>query len=330
MNGTLPLLYKLQILIAMNMRNLIAAFCLFAVFTSCKKEEDVNNPDAKTFQQTQELSDIKSENDQANADIDNVIDAFPGLKGGRIATDTTLNDICGCKIDRSEINNRKVTLKYDGITPCLSPSRVRSGNIVIELVEGEGWARAGAVIKVTYVNFRVTVERSGKTVLVNGVKYRKNMNGFNWLAFLLGQDSLVFRERGTNMQVTVNGNGPHSYNMARRTVAFYKLKQNRRVLHFKAYGDTTIGNFNNVDAWGSILNGQDYVNTFDEPWLADAHCWFSRPTAGKYTYHYNGNTVSVTLGVGTNGLKDPRDCAYGWKINWQNANGKSGERVLSY
>lgn len=310
---------------------ILLSISLLTVITACKKEtKQENNPDPQTFQQTQELSDVKSENDQINTDVDKVIEAFPALKGGRIATDTTLNDICGCSIDRSQIQNKKVILTYDGVTPCLSPSRVRSGKIIVELVAGSGWYRQGAVLKITFDNFRVTIEQSGKTVLINGTKYRKNVNGFNWLAFLTGQDSIVFKERGQNMQITINGNGPHTYHMARRTVAFFKRKQNQWALHTKAYGDTTLNNYQNLDAWGTTKAGLPFYNTFDEPWQSDAYCWFSRPTAGRYTYRFNNHTIAVTLGVDKNGVRDTRDCAYGWKINWTNANGASGERIISY
>lgn len=295
---------------------------------ACKKEEE-NAPDAQTFSQSQEVSDVRSENDAVNDDVDKALDAFPILKGGRIAADTTLNDVCGCKIDKSQLASKKITLKFDGVTPCLTPTRVRSGEIVIELI-GNRWSDAGAILKATFNNFKVVRESNGNSFLFNGVKTRKNLNGVNWLKYIVGNDSLVFQERAKDLQINVNNTGNRSYSLARKSVVWLKQKQNGLKTFLKVSGDTTINQVSGIDAWGKNVAGIDFLNYFEKPWISDAYCGFWRPTSGKYTHKFNNNIVSITLGVNTSGAIDTRDCAYGWKVNWTNSNGNTGEKIVSY
>ena len=185
---------------------------------SCKKDEETKpEPDSQSLSQVEDNNDLKSESDQTNTDVTDAIGNFSSLNGGRLAVANAKKTICGCIIDSAQLGSRVLILNFDGTTPCGSPSRTRGGTIRVELVQSNSWAQAGARLKITHNNYKVTRLRDGKSWTINGDKYLNNVLGSNWFGFLAGTDSLLYRERSSNMNILFSGGATTTYSIARLT-----------------------------------------------------------------------------------------------------------------
>lgn len=303
-----------------------------ATFSSCKKKEETN-PDVPAAQslQTEDNNDVKTEADQVNSDINDALENFPSLRGGRVGADsgTGAKQICGCSIT-SDLANKKITLNFDGTTPCGSPSRSRGGKIEVQLVRGARWSDLNAMLKVTMTNYKVTRLETQKSVTFNGVKTLTNMRGWNWLGYLAGTDSIVYKERGKDIQAVFNNGGTHVFSLYRSTSNRLRDRAGLKRVYIRATGDTTYQGLQNVDTYGTNRNGQAFTGQLLTPWSSNSYCGFWRPTQGEMVYKAAGNSLTLTAGVNESGNVDTRDCAYGYKVAWQLSTGTSGSVVKSY
>ena len=290
---------------------------------ACKKDKET--PD-NTVNQVEDNNDLKSEGDQANSDVTDAMENFSTINGRIAATQAKV--ICGCSID--SVGPKTLRLSYDGVTPCGNPSRTRAGKITFTLVNGTRWAQQGAVLNITLDNYKVVRLRDQKSWNFNGTKTLKNIRGTNWIGFLARTDSLLFQERARNMLVSVNNSANATYNIARTTTWKSVQETNRSFIQFAAIGDTTINGLSNVDTWGTSRFQQTFTNQYLSRLLSDTYCQVWRPRGGEIQHKSNGNTITVKFGVNEQGQTDTRDCAYGWKINWQSAIGVQTEKIYSY
>lgn len=311
---------KIQLLI------LACGFSLF--FSACKKDktEDPVTPtqaDANSTKLAEDNNDLKSENDQINSDVTDALQNFSTINGR-----SAFKVVCGCSID--SIGAKTIRLSFDGVTPCGSPSRTRSGKITAQLVSGNRWQNQGAVLKITFDQYSVTRLKDNVSWTFVGEKYYTNVNGTNWIRFLAQQDTLLYRERAGNLLVLHSNGAQTSYNIARTTSWVYKKLSDREFIRLSANGDTTINNLSNVDTWGTSRFGKAFTNQYVSPWVSDTYCGLWRPTSGEIVHRSDGNQVTLKMGVNQQGDNSTLDCAYGWKLSWNLANGNSGSKVFSY
>ena len=126
---------------------------------------------------------------------------------------------CGFTIDSSQLSSKILYLNFDGVTYCGSPSHLRSGQIKVQLTTGNHWAEAGAVLTISYINFKVTYYTNNQphTVNFNGVKTLENVNGYDWLGWLAGTATIKYRERALNIQAEFDNTSHAVWNSARIT-----------------------------------------------------------------------------------------------------------------
>ena len=316
---------------------IVAGFSVLAFVVSCKKKDTTTtNPtlDAQVQQHNTDANNYRSESDQADDDINNNIGGSTRL-GGRVSGIES-SPLCGATIDTSlAISQKIITFNFDGVTSCFSPSRLRSGSIKVQLTTGTNWADVGSVLTITYIHYKITYQATNHTVEFNGVKTLTNINGNNWLGFLLSTNSLKYRERANAIQVTFDGTQTATWNSARLTQWDY-LQANTNPLHvpyayinFTANGDTTVNGYGNTDTWGTNRYGQPFTLSYSTPWTSNSYCGFWRPNSGTLTLHLNGNTYTLTLGVDTSGNPVSGTCGYGFKVTWSTTNA-NGSQVFSY
>jgi hypothetical protein len=302
-------------------------------FSACKKEKEspTEKPEDKTINQLEDNNDLKAAMDQSDTDVDDALNQLPGIKGGRIAATNTQKQFCGCSID--SIGPKNFRLVFDGITSCGNPSRIRSGTITFTLIQGNNWWEENAKLSIVLNNYKVLRESDQKSWTINGTKFKTNVLGTNWIRFMAKTDTLLFRERASNMTCLVEKGGSSAtitYNIARTTSWKYVTQSNRNYIQFAALGDTLLNGLSNVDTWGTNRFGTPFTNQYLSRLYSDSYCLFWRPRGGIIQHKSDGNTATVTFGVNTQGQTDTRDCAYGWKVNWVLANGSTGERIFSY
>lgn len=305
----------------------VAAFYSLTFIYSCKKEK------ASLDEETQQFNDdsnfYKNESDQAYDDINNQLRDIPVFgKGSNITIPAVLSSpLCGATIDSSQLAQKILFFNFDGVTPCFSPSRTRSGQIKVELITGNYWRDAGAVLKLTYLNFKVTRLSDNKSVMLNGVKTLTNINGNDWLGFLFGTASLKYKERALNVQVVFDNGLQATWNSARTTQWSYTPANQR--INFTANGDTVINGFNTVDSWGVNRYSQPFTTYYVSPWQSNSYCGYWRPVSGEFTHSVNASDFNFKLGVDQNGNTSTLNCAYGFKVTWTK-DGNTNSVVLSY
>jgi hypothetical protein len=310
------------------------------VISSCKKndkDEPTPNLDAQVQQHNNDANTYKSESDQMDDEINNYISQNTtfGARYGEGGGHPLINSLCGVTIDSSEVANKILYFNFDGITPCLSPSRTRGGQIKVQLKSGNKWADIGAVLTITYNNFKITRLKDNKSIMFNGVKTLQNINGNDWFKFLTSGFILKYKERALNIAVSFDNGLSATWNSARITEWTFKNKTAVSGIpydhiNFKATGDTTVGGFSTVDSWGVNRFGKSFTTYYNSSVISNTYCGFWRFTGGELVHNINSNNYVVTLGVDQNGNPTPYVCAYGYRVTWKGANGNSVTRVCSY
>ena len=313
---------------------LIGIAGLFALFSSCKKKEDELQLDPQVRQFNTDANSYKGEIDQADNDINNSLSDIPAFGKGTSASTVLSSPLCGVTIDSGQIAQKILYFNFDGVTPCFSPSRTRGGQIKVQLTTGTHWSDPGAILTETFINFKITRLSDNRSIMFNGVKTLKNINGNNWLGFILSAASLKYQERAFNMAVTFDNNQTATWNSARTTEWNYvQAATNPNIpyahITFTAKGDTSLNGFNDVDTWGINRYGYNFTTYYNAPVLSNTYCGLWRFTSGELVHHINGADFTLTLGVNTDGNPTPYTCAYGYKVAWTSA-GKNGSVVLSY
>lgn len=320
---------------------LIAVLTALIFITACKKDDDdEKNPnqtaqlDGNVSQFNSDANYYKSESDQADSDINSSLAEIPAF--GRLASGAAVMSsvLCGVTIDSSQIANKILFYNFDGITPCLSPSRTRGGQIKVQLTNGTHWSAVNAELTLTYINYKVTRLSDNKSIMFNGVKTLTNLNGNNWLGFLAGLTTLKYKERALNIAVTFDNNLSATWNSARITEwGFVGAGANPNIpynhITFNAVGDTTINGHVNTDSWGTNRFGSSFVTYYNSSLVSNTYCGLWRFNAGELVHEVNSNAFMLKLGVDQSGNPTPLVCAYGYKVSWA-VNGTSNSVVLSY
>lgn len=308
-----------------------AALCLAVlILTGCTKATNNTIADPNAKQHNEDVSNTKSESDNVNTDINTVLNGVSGF--GK--TDETLGtiNICGATIDSSlqNANPKTITIHFDGTTACGNPARIRGGDVKVELIHGNKWSDAGAVLKVTHTNYKVTfVNLNNHFVTFNGVKYLTNVDGFDWFGYALsGNLTTHIKERTDGITVTFENGQTSVWNFARLStwaVTGYST------ITATVNGDTTMAG-KTIDSWGVTRFGTNFTTEMITPWKSGTTCGWWRPTQGKYTSTTDNFSVTATCSVDQQGNVVSSGCgAYGYKIEWNYNNGTAtGNAVIGY
>lgn len=314
---------------------MIAGLISSISFISCKKKvatPSAASLDGQVQQHNTDANNVKAESDQADNDINNSLSNTS--LGGRFAG-VNSSPLCGVTIDTSQIANKIVIFNFDGVTPCFSPTRIRSGQIKVQLTTGNYWHLSGSVITETFTNFKVKIISTGKSVQFNGTKTLKNINGNDWLGFFTSTSTLKYQERAIGVNVVFE-DGSHAIWNSARTTQWNYLQANNNPLNipyayiaFTANGDTTINSHANTDSWGTNRYGFDFNTYYTSPWVSNTYCGLWSPTSGQLIHHVNNHDYTITAGVDPQGNPSSTNCSYGFKVSWENGNGTQTV-VLSY
>jgi hypothetical protein len=303
-----------------------------SIVTSCKKREKEIALDEETKQFNEDANEIKSESDNVDNDINSSINNTS--IGGRTSASYS-SELCGVTIDSSQIANKILFYNFDGSTPCFSPSRTRGGQIKVELINGNSWKNVGAVLKLTYINFKIIKLSNNKSIQFNGVKTLKNVNGINWFTFLTSVSNFKFQERALNVNVTFENGDQATWNSARTTTWDYIAANVTPgipygYVKFTSNGDTIRNNISNTDSWGTNRNGQIFQTYYQSPWVSNSYCGFWRPISGNLSHQVGIYNLGLQLGVNQNGDPSTLTCAYGYKVSWTPLGGTAQTLINSY
>lgn len=312
-------------------QSMLLGSAFLVLFISCGKLEDILNPDMKKF--NQDSNDLKLELDQVDQDINEHLSEF-GSGKNETGVSISSSPLCGATIDSTDYAQNILYINFDGVTPCFHPSRTRSGQIKIELISGSSWHQAGAVMRQTFTDFKVTRLSDNRSIEFNGDKTLKNLNGNNWIGFFLSASTLAFEERALDIDVTFDNGSTAVWNSARVTEWGYVQPGTtpgiqQGYITFRATGDTAMAGHSVTDSWGVNRFGQDFITYYNADINSNTYCGLWRPVAGQLVHEVEGNNYTLTLGVDQSGNPSSANCAYGYEVSWD-INGNANSQVFSY
>ena len=290
--------------------------------------------DARVEQFNQDSNTYKAELDQADNDINDALADIDGFGKTSYHDEIFSSPLCGVTIDCTDVSQGILYFNFDGSTPCFSPSRTRAGQIKVELIAGNNWAQAGAVLKQTFIDFKVTHLSSGRSIEFDGVKTLKNLDGHDWWQFLLGQTDFSYESRSVNMDVSFDNVASAEWNHARTvTWSYHPAGSDPNIpyayIGFEASGDTTINGTSGIDSWGLNRFGDDFITYYNQPLLSNTYCGLWRFNSGQLVHEVAGDDYTLTLGVDQGGNPSTGTCAYGFEVSW-NVGNNSNSQVFSY
>lgn len=305
----------------------------FVAVSGCKKKQAVKNEDAKV---TEDHKSIQSLADEGISDANTAVGDY-NLLTGKTSGSTTplpsiLTDICGASVDTNGLHLGTVKINYNG-TVC--NNRKREGSIKLTILNhasGMRWKTAGCVLKVEYLDYKVTRSSDGKSVKLNGVANVTNVSGGTWLHILLNtQPNLIHATQADDIKATFEDNKTATYNINRK----YTYTWANSVLTCKGEGTGTYNGISELENWGTTRDGDEFTSQVTTPVIWNwPTCGPWRPIEGAINLKVAKKEFDLkcTFGVDASGkVVSPQSnsCPYGWRVDWTYKN-KSNKKVFGY
>lgn len=318
-------------------------FAGMLIFSSCKKKEDKTEQPATPEVSTPSTEsgadnrDAQSENDAALSDINDVVgNSRMAGKGTDVSgTQGVTGDICGLSIDSVNISAGSITFNYTGVS---CNNRTRTGAIKVSLYSGTKWKNAGTILKIDYINYKVTRTSDKKSITFNGTQYLTNISGGTWwdLFILKTTTSLVSTvtegvtgNGGNPILLTFNDGKTATYNINRKITYTYP----NNIITVTAEGIGSSNGLNNLENYGTARNGDAFTSQVTVPIVWNITCG-GAVLKGEVSLKNTTNSAELKFnyGVDVNGNNvtvGQNDCPYGWKLTWT-ANSQSFSKVFGY
>ncbi len=278
--------------------------------SSCKKNDNAETDDDTAAQMQQSSDESLMQNESENS-LDEVNVAVSGSTFGKTGT------IAGATIVDSP-SIKAVFITYNGASA--DSKRMRVGEVKVQLVTGNNWGEAGAQIRITYTNLRITQVSSGKSITLNGYHLITNVTGGR--AFVSA--TVTHTVRG-EMQLSFDNATSRSWQVARRRVVNWANGNYDVTIS----GDTTVLGLTNIVVWGTNRNGNEFYTQIAQPIVFNSICP-GKPVSGQKVHKKLVREITVTFGVDVTGNPVSGTCPYGFKISWTNARNVNKTAVISY
>ncbi len=301
------------------------------VIAGCKKNSEPTPapapfvqpaPNGSISQQTQKAADQNTFENECNKAMDDANNAMQDCSKTR-----AVQAVCNMTVDTSLAFQGKITLNYTG-NDCLGLTS-RTGSIIIQLPYNgtvTTWTTAGALAKLTFVNYKVTRLSDGKYLIFNGFHSIKNVNGGGTIQLLLG--ATIVHQIRANMQVTFDDGTNRTWLVAKTRTFSNTLGLVKATIA----GDTTFGTYIHAAVWGTNRLGQPF--TVDMPTAFSYNMFGStclyKPLTGVIIDYTPTFTFTVTYGVDILGNPVTIGCPYGYKFTWVDPNGNNQQVILPY
>jgi hypothetical protein len=306
----------------------VASFTILVVglaMSSCKKKSKAEEPEPtpdpdETAVFNEQSSDVSTQDNTMDLAMEDAEYAMsPSSMAGK-GTAVTAYTLCNATIDTTQIGVKKITITYNG-NSC-DNGRNRSGNIVIQLVNGTKWADAGAVLKITYNNFKVTRLSNNKSMTFNGTHFITNYSGGIVTRIGFGSTNtttIIRRLRGFNLNITFDDGTTRTWSVARTRTW---TGANGIATSLTIAGDTSMAGVNFTEVWGTNRAGKIFTTVANTPIYFTKSCGWFLPIAGKRTHTVNGRVSTLTFGLDANGAPGaPASCPNHYLVTWTSALG---------
>lgn len=299
-----------------------AAICTAAfLFTSCQKDSS-DSPDytTETSTHSDDQNRFSNEVDAAANDVVLTLDGTSGFAG----RGESIQTICDATVVVDTMSNpRTITITYNG-TNCLG-TRTRTGVIVVSMAQGVRWKNAGAVINVSFQNFKVTRLSDNKSITINGTQAYTNVSG-GLLVNLPILNTITHTITSSNMSVLFDNGSQRTWQVARQRVFTY----NNGVV-ITVTGMQSQGGITGIAEWGTNRYGNAFTTSITQPLVFKQDCSF-RLGSGKVEHATANFNASATFGLDASGNATgcPGANPYYMKITWTGAGGNTQTTLIPY
>lgn len=302
------------------------------VFTSCKKRQAAKNEDG---QSSTDSRNVQSENDAALTDINDILgsSSLKGKNAGTYDAKGVTGTVCGLTIDSVNASTGSILLNFNG-TSC--NNRTRTGSIRLTVLDfpTKKWKDAGAVMKVEFINYKITRTSDGEFVQLNGVQNVVNVTGTTWFDLLFtSQHSSIITEvkSAGGLNVTFSDGKTAVYNINRRITYAWISGLN---FSCTAEGIGSHESLSNLENYGTTRDGDAFTSQVKTPIVWNLTCGWWAPIQGAVEVKVASKEFSLncTFGVDKDGNVQTvaaNACPYGWKIDWKYKN-KERKKLIKY
>ncbi|MCE3225669.1 MAG: hypothetical protein K0S32_220 [Bacteroidetes bacterium] len=319
---------------------MIAALALTLGVTGCKKKKAFKNEDG---QSSADNRSVQTENDAAVNDVNTELGKTScplyGRTTGASGTQGTnvLYSILGITsvpyvIDTTGAYQGTIKLNYTGVT---ESNRTRTGSIrltIVNYAQGKRWKQQGCVLKVDYLNYKVTRASDGKSIELNGSQNITNETGGSWLEllWLKTQASLATSVTGNDLQVTFDGDKTATYNINRK----FTYTVPGGILTCTGEGIGSSDGLGQLENYGVTRDGDAFTSQVTTPIVWNWTCGWWAPVAGEVNIKVEDKEFALKVLFSVNKDGDPEtagsnSCPYGWKVEWSHKK-KTNKKVFGY
>ena len=261
----------------------VLTLTLLIGFTACKKDKntDTTDPSPEVTMHADDQNRISTELDAVATEANMMVESEGGFSG-KMLNPLTPAVICGATTVVDTVSNpRTITITYNGLN--CSGTHMRTGSVVLAMAQGVRWSHVGAVLTVTFNNFKIKRLSDNKSITINGVQTHTNVTG-HLLMHLSSVNHIVHTIHSNNMSITFDDNSQRTWQMARKRTFTYV--NNGIVLQIT--GNHTIGNNTGVAEWGLNRFGHPFTTSIMQPLTFRQDCT-GRLTSGeiKHGRHCN-------------------------------------------
>jgi hypothetical protein len=308
----------------------IAIIALSVTVVSCRKERREFRKE--TGEVSRDNKEIQSSLDDIVQEANRIVSDNNQMSGKGNENDQVLafmNNTCGYTIDTTQRPQGILIVNFDGTTNC--NGRIRSGQVKLTLqnyTNGTRWRDVNAVLKVDFIDYKVTRVSDNKSLTFNGTKNITNVSGGNAALLILGfQNNLIHRVTGNNIQVKFDDGKTSIFNIARKWTHTWA----NNVYTVVGEGEGTLNGKNNLENWGTTRNGENFTSQVLEPVKWNSICGPHKPISGKLEIVVDSKDFSflTTFGVDNNGNVVTGSCPWGLKVEWTYKN-KTGTKLYPY
>jgi hypothetical protein len=283
----------------------------------------------ETGQISEDNKKVQSNIDASVNDANIVLSKNNMMSGKNESTDAILGDVCGAAIDSTQSDQGILTLIFDGTTNC--NGHIRDGKIKLTLEDyanGKRWSHTGAILKLDYMNYKVTRVSDNANVMFNGTVDVKNTSGGNAVLLILGfKSQLVHDVSGNNINVKFEDGSASIFNLSRKYTHTYSAS----VYQVVGEGTGTKNGISQLENWGTTRDGDEFTSQVTEAVVWNNTCGAHKATKGVLDIRVDAKQFKIVTTLGVNASGDPvtSGCPWGIKVEWEYKN-KSGKKMYPY
>lgn len=272
--------------------------------TGCRKKKD-NTDTSSMTQLSKDESDMQSASDDAATDASDVLSRGTAKSTEWIPCNATLDSVVTAN------DTITYTITYNG-TNCQG-GRIRQGVVKVSKLLNTHWRDLGAIVRITFINLKITKISTGRYITVNGTKTITNVSG-GVIRELNGSGSVIHSANGSLIAIFDNGT-TRTWNVSRKRT--FTGTQTDLIVTVEGTGSAE--GYTNLVTWGTNRNGEPFYTQINTPVIHKQTCDWD-PISGVKVHNIpsDDKKATITFGFDASGnTVSGNNCPTHCKVDWQ-------------